>query len=510
MQGRSVKSTRNMLASFLSRTLGLVMTFVSRTIFIKVFGAEMLGISGLFTNILSFLSLADLGFSTAMTYSYYKPIAERDEAKIAALNHFYKKVYLTIAGAITAIGLVLVPFLDYFVNLEQNVDHLYLFYILTLSKTVISYLFVYKTTVLHAHQESYIVTRYNLIMEVLSVAVQIIFMLLTKNYIVYLVVAILFTFINNLYISHIADKRYPFIKNNRSLLSKDDKKGIFNNLGSVFLYKVSSVLINSTDNLIISKMVGTIYVGYYANYLTIINTASSYISITFSSLTASIGNLMVKEDENKQIHVFKEIQVLSAWFAIVIVTFVYLLINDFITIWLVNNFLLDNLTVIAIGVNFLLLCVLNPIWIFREAAGIYRKTKYIMLICAILNIGLSIVLGKLIGLSGILFASAIAKLLTYVWYEPNILFKSYFKTSPKSFFTSILMISSVTFVLCIAGYFLLSNIHWQGIPGFIIKGVICFAITNIIFLAIYGRNEYFKTLVKRIRDLIQGFLKKKA
>ena len=270
---------------------------------------------------------------------------------------------------------MLVPFLDYFVNLEQNVDHLYLFYILTLSKTVISYLFVYKTTVLHAHQESYIVTRYNLIMEVLSVAVQIIFMLLTKNYIVYLVVAILFTFINNLYISHIADKRYPFIKNNRSLLSKDDKKGIFNNLGSVFLYKVSSVLINSTDNLIISKMVGTIYVGYYANYLTIINTASSYISITFSSLTASIGNLMVKEDENKQIHVFKEIQVLSAWFAIVIVTCVYLLINDFITIWLGNNFLLDNLTVIAIGVNFLLLCVLNPIWILREAAGIYRKTK---------------------------------------------------------------------------------------------------------------------------------------
>lgn len=500
---RSIKSTRNMATGFFSKTFNLLLSFASRTIFIKVFGVEMLGINGLFYNILAFLCLADLGFSTAMTYSYYKPIADNDIKKIAALNQFYKKVYLFIAAGITVIGVILIPFLKYIVNLENEVEHLYLYYILTLANTVVSYLFVYKSTVISAHQESYIVTKYNMIMSTVSAVTQIAAMLILKNYIVYLCIAILFTFINNIYISHVADKRYPYI-NEKSKLDSNSQKSIFSNIGSVFLYKVSSVLMNSTDNIIISKLIGTVTVGYYSNYLTVINMISSYVSILFNSFTASIGNLMVKESEEKQYRVFKNIQVISAWCCIVISSCVFVLINDFITIWIGEDFLLDNLTVIAIAINFFLLCILNPIWIFREAAGIYRKTKYIMVICAVLNIILSIIMGKAIGVSGVIFASALSKLLTYIWYEPIILFKGFFKKPPIKFFASALGITVITAAASALLFYIKSFITLGGIGGFIVKGILCFVLTNIVFIMIFFKNKYFRDLMKRGLNLLKG------
>lgn len=498
---RSVKSSKTLISNYAQKTLTLILSFVSRTVFIQVFGVELLGINGLFSNVLSLLSLADLGFSTAMTYSYYKPVAENDYTEIAALNRFYKRVYLLIAAGITVVGLLLIPFLDEIINLPNEVDHIYIYYLLTLAGTVVSYLFVYKTTVLYAYQQGYVVAKYSMIMTALSSVMQIICMLIFKNYILYLSITIVFTLINNFYISHVTDKRFPFIKK-KEQISKEDKKDIFSNLGSVFIYKISSTLMNSTANIIISKLVGTVTVGFYSNYLTVVNMIASYVSMAFNSFTASIGNMIVKDSKDKQYHVFKEVQTISAWFCIVISSCVYVLINDFIEIWIGKDFILDNYTVLAIGINFFLTCILNPIWIFREAAGIYRKTKYIMLICAVLNVGLAILLGHYLGLCGILFAGAISKLLTYIWYEPIILFRDFFDRSPLRFFGSSLFITAVTAAVSAVLIFVKSYIPLTGIWGFIVKGCCCFLISNLIFLAIYFKNENFRHILFRIKNIL--------
>lgn len=510
MESRSIKSGRTALYSTLAKTLDLLIAFVTRTLFIKIFGVGLLGVSGLFTNVISILALADLGFGTAMTYSYYKPIAESDYEKIAQLNRFYRRVYNVIAVAVLIIGLALIPFLKYIINLKEPIDHLYLYYVLTLANTVVSYLFVYKSSVINAHQEGYLISKFNMILNIIFSIVRILVMLLTKNYAIYVSLLTLATLVNNIYISHIANKRYPYIKKCDTDLNKEEKSGIFKNVGSAFLYKVSSVLMNSTDNILISKIVGTEIVGYYSNYLTIINTLSSYVSIVFYSLTASIGNVIAKESNEKQYATFREVQMLSYWFAIVVSSCVYVLIDSVITIWIGKGFVLDHLTIIAIVVNFYLACVLYPIWIFREAAGLYRKTKYIMVICALINVGLSILLGMWLGLSGILFASAISKLVTYVWYEPIILFRDYLKDSSKKYFLPVLFVTSVTVVVSIILSYIVSFIPFSGIIGVLIKGTLCFIITNIVFVLIYGRNEYFKALVRRAMGMLRGFIKKKA
>ena len=155
-----------------------------------------------------------------MTYSYYKPISDGDTKKIAKLNYFYKKIYIAIACVVAIVGLSLLPFLNSIINLEEPIDHLYLYYILTLANTVVSYLFVYKTTILSAHQEGYLISRFGMVFSTISSVIRIAVMIVFKNYTIYLALFIVFTLINNIYISHVADKRYPYLNQKTDIRKK--------------------------------------------------------------------------------------------------------------------------------------------------------------------------------------------------------------------------------------------------------------------------------------------------
>ena len=499
-EGRTLKSVKNIYWGYLNTFINILLSFVNRTFFIRILGVEYLGINGLFSNILTMLSLADLGFGTAMAYSYYKPIAENDEQKIAALNRFYKKIYNYIAVAIALIGVSLTPFLETIVNLEEPVDNLEIYYLLTLAGTVSSYLMVYKSLLITAYQKNYIVSKYNALVKLLVTFLQILSMIITHNYIVYLCVVVLGNIINNVRISLVADKLFPFIKK-KVLLEKEEQRDIFQNIKSVFIYKISSVLINGTDNILISTLVGTLWVGYYSNYLIIINNLTTFINMAFQSLTASVGNLVVTESKEKRYELFKMIQVVSNWFSIVVVPCVYALIDLFIKNWLGDQFVLSREAVCAITLNLYLTCILQPIWIYREATGLYKKTKYVMLITAILNVVLSIWWGIYAGLAGILFASAAAKILTYIWYEPILLFKDFFGRTAKDFFVSMALNICATVLICIGLSKLLECIRVDGWMGFFLNGIICFGLCNILYLLYYARNKFFQGLLLRIKSL---------
>ena len=496
-EGRTLRSVKNIYWGYLNTVINLILNFVNRTVFIRILGIEYLGINGLFSNILAMLSLADLGFSTAMAYSYYKPIAEDDKEKIAALNSFYRRIYYYIAAAIAVVGISLVPFLDRIVNLDRQIDHLEIYYVLTLAGTVSSYLLVYKSVLIAAYQKNYIVLKYNTLVKLFVTACQIIFMVLTKNYVVYLCVVVLGNFINNIRISMTADKMFPFIKSGAAL-NKEEQHKISQNIKSVFIYKVSSVLINGTDNILISALVGTIWVGYYSNYLIITNNLTTFINIAFRSLTASVGNLLVTENKEKRYELFKMVQTASFWFSTVVVPCVYVLADCFIIAWLGADFLLDRGTIAAITINLYLLCVLQPIWIYREATGLYKKTKYVMLITAVLNIFLSIWWGIYLGLSGILYASAAAKILTYVWYEPILLFREFFGKSAARFFEPLFINSAVVTLICIGLNALTLYIEIKGWAGFFVKGILCFGVCNVLYFLYFRKNEYFQGILKRM------------
>ena len=121
----------------------MLINFGTRKIFIVAFGENYLGISGLYSNILSVLSLAELGVGSAILYCLYKPVAENDYAHINALINYYKKLYRIIGLAVAAIGLLVVPFLNYLVNIEADIGNITLYYLLYLANIVASYFLVY-------------------------------------------------------------------------------------------------------------------------------------------------------------------------------------------------------------------------------------------------------------------------------------------------------------------------------------------------------------------------------
>lgn len=500
--GRTAKSLKNIIWGYAETIIGLILNLISRTIFVQLIGVEFLGINGLFGNILTVLSLADMGFSTAMAYSYYKPISDHDTEKIAALNYFYKRIYLFIALIIALLGVVLLPFLTQIVNLDDPIEYLHIYYLLILAGTVSSYLVVYKGTLINANQQHYIISKCNSIVRASITITQIVFMILTKNYIVYLLIVLIGNIINNIVVSVVANKLFPYIKE-KHYLSKKEQCAIIKNIKSIFIYKLSSVLLNGTDNILISSYVGTIWVGYYSNYLVVVNNITTFINIAFRSLIAGIGDLIVKESPQKCYNLFTTTQIVSFWFSTVIISCLYVLIDEFVLCWLGSSYLLDQLTVFAIALNLYLTCILQPLWIYRDATGIYTKTKFVMLITACLNLALSIWGGIYFGLAGIILASAAAKIMTYVWYEPILLFKMYFEQSANKYFISILLNSALTVVLTIILKCFIVLIPLQSWSGFIIKGFTCFAVSNLLFFTVYCRNQYLKEILLKLKKMIK-------
>ncbi len=494
---RTKNSIRNITFSFGYQVLVLILGFINRTIFINILGVNYLGISGLFSDILSMLSLADLGFGVALTYSMYKPLAENDYRRLAGLTNLYKKVYRIIALAVSLIGLALVPFLKYLVHLSRPIPNLQLYYILFLANTVASYLVVYKTSILTADQKDYMLSKYRSIFSFFQTVFMTLFLWLTHNYTVYLCVQVFFTYAVNFYCSYIAEKEYPFIKEKVELPFSEVKE-IFRNLYSVFLYKISGVLLNATDNTLISVLVNTSMVGYYSNYSMIITNVTNLINTLFYSLTASLGNLVVKEKAERRYQVFQMIQSVSIILSTICICGFTFLIQDFIRLWLGNKFVLDYPILIAIIINFYLSIILLPIWVYREATGLYQQTKYIMVITALINLVLSIWWGQIFGVAGILLASAVARLSTYVWYEPILLFKEYFGISSWIYFRNIIKSIVFTLSLMLSEALSINRFVPSNWLGFMLKASVVGGMTIFLVLLFYLNSPGLELIKDKI------------
>lgn len=499
-ESRIVKSSYNAFFGILYQIVVLVFSFVSRTIFIKILGREYLGINGLFGNILTVLSLAELGFSSAINYSLYKPIADYDVHKIAAVMNFFKKIYHIVASVVLGIGLSLVPVLRYLVNVETDIPNLTLYYILILMQTVISYLFVYKMAILNANQQGYLVSNYGIFTYILQFVLQNAMLVITHNFALYLSVQILCTLINNLLISRKADLVYPELRY-KDCLEKAERIEIFRNVKALFLYRIGAVILNGTDNILISTLVGTIWVGIYSNYLMLVNAVKGFVTIVFNAMQASIGNLSVKEDLDTQFTLFKVLDLLCfCCYGFCAICF-WTLLDKFIFIWLGADFLLEPYVVAIIVFNFYIPGVLSITSMYRDATGMFKQTKFIFLTTAFLNLILSIILGKIWGLTGILAATLIARLCTNFWFEPFIIYKYYFKRKVCGFFVN--QIARIIFILILVGlYSFIFSFIPLNVGTLMIESAACgvgslFAI----WLYIRSKEEYtyiYENLIKKL------------
>lgn len=498
---RTKNASKNAVSALINKIGILFLTFISRKFFIQYIGIEYLGINGLFGNILTLLSMADLGLGTAMNVSLYKPIAQQDTKKLSALLNYYRRLYYLIAAAVTVIGLGLIPFLPYIVNLDSKIPHLYLYYVIFVLKNTVSYLFIYKQSIITADQKTYLVNKIDLYVNIIRVVVQIIAIIVFKNYFIYIVIDLMGIIAHNLAISCVADRHYSFLKDKQEL-TKEEKKHFFGDMYSAFLYKFAGSILGGTDNILISMIVGTVAVGMYSNYYTITNNLETFIMLLFTSLTASVGNLVATSTAEKRYSTFRTMQMVGNWLGAFVTICLLYLTQDFIVLWLNESMLLDGYVLIAIVVNMYYTICMRPVWTFREGTGMYRQIRYIMFMTALVNVVLSVVMGKVWGVGGILIATSIAKFATCYWYEPMLLYKNFFNIAPKKYYVEYMYNVVLTIGCGLLCYWPINQIKTVSLLGWLGKAGICTVIVNVVFFIRYYKSPEFANIKQKVLKLL--------
>lgn len=503
-RSRTENSIINSAMSIVTQVLTVVLNFAVKTVFIKMLNDEYLGVNGLFTNIITMLSLADLGIGIAIPYSLYKPLAKKDEHKINVLMNFYKKVYTIIGIAVLLIGLSLTPFLGLIIkDIPKNVPHLSLIYILFVIHSASSYFFVYKKFLIDSDQKGYITSRIIFTFSTLLSIIQIILLVTTKNYILFLLSSIILVIIQNIYISSKANKLYPFIKNKTDeKLEKEDMEGIKKNVSSLFIYKVGTVIMNGTDNIIISKFIGLIIVGFYSNYVLIINSITTVLNQIFNAITSSIGNLVVTTNKKRSKEVYDNLNFANFWLYALFGVCIIVLINPFINIWIGKKYVMGFSIVFLLVLNFYVLGMQSVTNSFRNAYGLFWIAKYRPIIMVIINIVISVVLVQFIGIEGVLIGTLISRLLTTAWLDPYIVHKYGFEISPKSYYVDYLKYLVIFIAISIILNYFVSMIAINNIFILILIAILVVISVNVILVLLFFKTSefnYFYDKIKKIR-----------
>ena len=498
-------TVKNIFFGYMASIVTMLFAFVSRTVFIRLLGATYLGVNGLFTNVLGVLSFAELGIGTAMNFSLYKPAAENDREKIKSLMSLYKTAYRAIAAVVAVIGLALVPFLKYIVKDPGNIGNISVYYLIFLFNTVITYFVSYKFSLVNAEQKNYIFSVINTITGIVTNLAQIIVLLLFKSFLAYLLIASFIGMAQKIFISVYLNKMYPYLSDkNISKLSREDLNPIIKNIKALVLHKIGEISVYQTDNIIISAFVNVTTVGLISNYNLILNSVNSFITTAFNAATASLGNLIATEKQNHQYEVFKVYRFCGFWVFGFVTIAIYTLSTPFITLWIGDKMTVANFVVFLIVLDYYFkghrICINN----IKTAGGVFYQDRYVSLIQAVVNLVVSIVMVKLIGLPGVYVGTVLQGVRSNI-VKPYITYKSLFNVSPKHYYTD-----GVKYAAAVGAAWLLCNLARSllladgiGILSFAALTALTAIIPNLLFAALFFRREEFlyikKIIMKRVK-----------
>ncbi len=506
---RTLNSLKNALGNFANSIVLNLLKFVSRIIFVKVLSEVYLGVNGLLSNVLGILALAELGVGTAINYSLYKPLAENDIEECKSLMKFYRMAYRVIALVVLVFGLILLPFLPWFIKDTSGIENLSIIYLIFLANMVIGYLFSYKRTLITADQKNYKITPILIFSNLVMTIGQIIILLVFKNYILYLLVQTACTVLENVLVNRYVTKSYPYLKeiNEAKSLEKNDLKEIKTNIKALMFHKIGNYVLTATDNLVISKFIGIVTVGIYSNYVMIHSAISNFIYTFVSNSTASFGNLIAEGDKEKRYKVFTEMDFITYCLYGVSAVCLLFTFNPFIEFVFGSKFVLPFTVVLLIMINYYLVGLNQVPIIVQSAAGVYKYDRHVPIIEAALNLTLSVVLVQFMGISGILLGTLISYLLPLT-IKPFVVFKHVLykdiKLYFKSFFKQLITLIVSGLIVFLALNFIRVNVLLQVVINFILSLVI----PTVIIIIVYRKTDEFNSAKGRFVYLFNKIRKR--
>lgn len=516
-ESRTKNSLLNIASGFTIQIISLVLNFVTRTVFIKTLGVSYLGINGLFSDILSLLSLAELGFDTAISFRLYKPIADGDDIKVRQYLKLFKNIYKIVGFVIFGVGLTLIPFLPYIIKDYDSLADLginaAIIFILYLFQNVSTYLFMaYRSIAIKASQKQHILDMISFGITIAYNIVKIIILLTICNFTAYILTTTVFFVLQNLINAYVATKKYPnYFTKEETSLRKEEKIELFKDCGALFVYKINNVVIKATDNIVLSSFVGLTIVGLYSNYLVIYQALYSILHILFRSVKASMGNLFTTNDISKKYYFFEVMNYIAIILYGTAAVGVAVEANEVISIWIGSEHIIPQPLPILIGIELLFAGLKLNLAQIRNVSGIFKQMWFRPVIGSVINVVSSIILVQYWGIAGVITGTILAALFANFMVDPRAIHKysfnnykpvgHYYKKNV-IYIIVLTIIGSVDLLIC-------NNCFLgHGLLSIILHMLVCGISVPIVFILLYWKTKECKYLRKKAKTLLYKALRR--
>ena len=472
-------------------TIGISITlFLVNRYFAFYLGVQNLGLMKLFTQLLAYLNLGEIGLASASTYALYKPLAEKNYKQISIVINTITSLYNKIFLFILLVGLLLNPIIPFFIKDKIIDKNIYLYWSLYVVSTALSYSFVKYSVLFTADQKFGLVRLIQGGSRIFCQILQIFAIIKLKSFLIFILLLILDNIIQYVFYKLHYLKNYSYI-----FKTKIKDKSITNNLKNLFWHKVAGLVVFNTDLILISKFISLEIVGIYASYQMIIQMIITIINIVLNVLRPKIGKYIAENSKENIFYYWKNLNILSLFVGVLFSFCTYKLINNFIVLWLGRDFILSKLTVILILVNLFIQCFRGITDIFKDGSGFFDDI-HLPISEAVINFVISIILVQYIGLNGVIIGTIISNILIICIAKPILVFKRCFGRGVKDYikiYGNYLVLTILSLLNCnfILKFIPLKNINsWF---DWIVQGIIVGSITLVITFVIFLSNKDFRS-----------------
>ena len=498
---RTKNAARNIVFDGTLEMVNMIFPFIIRSVMLHFLGTEYLGLNGLFKSLLTFLNLAELGVGSAMVFSMYKPIAEDDTPAICALLRLYRILYRIIGLAIAAVGLLLIPVLPNLIKGDLPADmNLYVLYLMNLGNTVVTYwLFAYRSSLLQAHQRRDVISKVSLAVRLTEYVLKILILIFARNYYLYLAVQLLCQIAVNLLTAVYASKMYPkYVPAGK--LPKEKTMDIFRRVRDLFTSKLSATVFDSADTLVISSFMGLTVLAVYQNYYFIITALRMMLVVILNACMAGVGNKMVMESGEANYRDLERISLLFSWLLGVSSSMLLCMYQPFMNVWMGEENMLAIGLVLCFVVYYYSMGANKLINMFKDAAGIWRKDRWRPLTAALVNLGLNLATVRWLGLYGVLLSSVFSIVVIQIPWLFHNLFQEVFPREYMGRYIRLFCgLAAVALVSCAVSWFVCSLVTLDVWPALILNAAVSFAVPNLFYYAVYGRNPVFRESLSQLK-----------
>lgn len=507
---RTKRSILNVVVSFASYAVLLVTAFVVQHYLVTEKGAEYNAINGLFGNILTMMSLADLGIGTAIIYHMYKPVAQRDEDTINALLVFYKKCYLVISLIVVFIGIIIGFLVPVIVGENSIDDNIYVIFGFFVFDCLCSYFLAYKKSLLYADLRNYVADGIYFFVYIVQCVLQVMALVVYKDYLLFLVFKSGGKIFSNIFTSIYIKKAYPFVKERGVKKIPDETRAdIVTKVKGLLFHKIGRILVTGSDSIVITSMLGLSVMNIYTNYRLVIAGIAALLNRVFETLTNSVGNLLIENSHEKNLLVYKRIDFINFECFGLVTAGMYAILRPLVIMWVGDEFLFAESVVWALCISFYMDGMKASVNTFKEAAGIFHEDRHIPVIEAVINLGLSIALASFMGALGVVIGTIVSTFVVFFYSYPKFVLKPLFGMKKSTYvIKTVCRLLVMCAVLGIIAVFDRFTVSMNPMASFVINGLFAVVVFTVVSIAIYGRSEEFRYCIELVTQRLHGGAKK--